>query len=30
MDIVRKIHQLPAEKQQLTPPVKIQRAIRLH
>ncbi len=30
MDIVRKIHQLPADKQQLTPPVKIQRAIRLH
>lgn len=30
MDVVRKIHQMPAEKQQLTPPVLIQRAIRLH
>ncbi len=30
MDIVHKIHQMPAEKQQLAPPVNIQRAIRLH
>lgn len=30
MDVVRKIHQMPAEGQQLTPPVKMHRATRLH
>ncbi len=30
MDIVRQIHQMPADEQQLTPPARIQRAIRLH
>jgi cyclophilin family peptidyl-prolyl cis-trans isomerase len=30
MDIVRRIHQLPADKQQLKPPVGIQRVTRLH
>lgn len=30
MDIVRRIHQMPADGQQLQPPVKIQRAIRLN
>lgn len=30
MDIVRKIHALPADKQILTPPVEIQRAVRRH
>jgi peptidyl-prolyl cis-trans isomerase A (cyclophilin A) len=29
MDVVRRIHTHPAEGQQLTPPVRIQRAIRL-
>jgi cyclophilin family peptidyl-prolyl cis-trans isomerase len=29
MDIVRQMHQLPAKGQQLSPPVRIQRAIRL-
>jgi peptidyl-prolyl cis-trans isomerase A (cyclophilin A) len=30
MDVVRRIHQGPAREQQLTPPVRIQRAIRLN
>jgi len=29
-DVVRKIHELPAEGQTLTPPVPIQRAVRVH
>lgn len=30
MDVVRRIHQSPADKQQLMPPIRIQRATRLH
>jgi len=30
MDLVRKIHQMPAEGQQLKPPMRIQRAVRLN
>ncbi len=30
MDIVQKIHESPAQGQQLTPPVRIQRAVRRH
>jgi peptidyl-prolyl cis-trans isomerase A (cyclophilin A) len=30
MDIVRKIHEAPADGQKLTPPIRIQRAIRVH
>ncbi len=30
MDVIRKIHQMPAEGQQLTPLVKMHRATRLH
>jgi peptidyl-prolyl cis-trans isomerase A (cyclophilin A) len=30
MDLVRKIHAAPADQQSLTPPIRIQRAIRVH
>jgi len=30
MDVVRKIHAAPAEGQRLTPPIRIQRAVRLN
>jgi cyclophilin family peptidyl-prolyl cis-trans isomerase len=30
MDVVRRIHESPAEGQNLTPPIRIQRAVRVH